>query len=335
MEDAKVTPSDITEVILVGGQTRMPLIQQMVREITGKEPRRDINPDEVVAVGAAIQAAVLTQEMKDMVLLDVTPLSLGVETLGDVMDVIIERNTTIPTRASRIYTTASDYQTTVEVHVLQGERPRASQNKTLGRFHLTGIPPAPRNVPQIEVTFDIDSNGILHVTAQDKATQRSQEITITGSSSLSPDEVQRMIREAEQHREEDQRFKRLAEARNQADALAYQLEKTANDLGDKLSESDRQQLRSKVEALRNAAQGDDEHAIRNAIEDANRFLSEASQRMYEAAAAAAAAQGPSSAAGQAGGSPGGTSGAGGHSGGSGHVGPDGVIDAEFEAEDEN
>jgi len=336
MEDAGVSPADISEVILVGGQTRMPLIQQMVRDITGQEPKRDINPDEVVAVGAAIQAAVLTQEMKDMVLLDVTPLSLGVETLGDVMDVLVERNSTIPTRASRVYTTASDYQTTVEIHVLQGERPQASQNNSLGSFHLSGIPPAPRNVPQIEVTFDIDPNGILHVTAQDKASGKSQDITITGSSSLSPDEVQRMIAGAEQHREEDQRFQRLAQARNQADSMAYQLEKTLNDLGDRLTEADREQLKSKVEALRAAAQGDDEQAISRAIEDANQFLSQASQRIYETAAAGAAGGGPQAATGEPGqaGPEGPQAQGGGPGAATDGPGPDGVIDAEFEAEDE-
>ncbi len=322
MEDAGVKPGEINEVILVGGQTRMPLIQQLVRELAGKEPRKDINPDEVVAVGAAIQAAVLTQEMKDMVLLDVTPLSLGVETLGDVMDTLIERNTTIPTRVTRTYTTASDYQTTVEVHVLQGERPRASQNKSLGRFHLTGIPPAPRNVPQIDVTFDVDANGIIHVTASDKATGKSQDITITGSSTLSSEEVQRMVEDAEKHRAEDEKFRRLAEVRNQADALAYQLDKTINDLGDRLAEGDREQLRAKAEALRKAAQGDDEDAIRSAIDEANKFLSQASQRMYEAAAT-----GAGQAAGESVGAEGPEPSAG--------PGSDGVIDAEFEAEDDS
>ncbi|MCX7598626.1 MAG: molecular chaperone DnaK [Armatimonadetes bacterium] len=329
MEDAKVGPGDISEVILVGGQTRMPMVQQLVRELTGKEPRRDINPDEVVAVGAAIQAAVLTQEMKDMVLLDVTPLSLGVETLGDVMDVLIPRNTTIPTRVSRIYTTASDYQPSVEIHVLQGERPRASQNRSLGRFQLTGIPPAPRGMPRIEVTFDIDANGILNVTAEDKGTGKKQDITITGSSSLSPDEVQRMVQEAEAHRQEDERFRRLAQARNEADALAYQLEKTINDLRDKLSESERQSLEAKVKELREASQGDDEQAIRRKIDEVNQAFSEVSRRLYEAASAGVGSQAAEGTTGQPG--PG-------YAGGRGPgpaAGPGGdVIDAEFEAEDE-
>ncbi len=330
MEDANVKPEDISEVILVGGQTRMPLVQQLVKELTSKEPRRDINPDEVVAVGAAIQAAVLTQEMKDMVLLDVTPLSLGVETLGDVFDVLIPRNTTIPTRVSRTYTTASDYQTTVEIHVLQGERPRASQNRSLGRFHLTGIPPAPRGVPQIEVTFDIDANGILHVSARDKATGKQQEITITGSSSLSPEEVQRMIEEAERHRAEDEKFRRLAEARNQADALAYQLEKTINELGDKLSEQERNDLRAKVERLRKLAQeGEDEQEIRRAIDEVNQAFAQVSQRLYQAAAGGAAAGGAQAAEGTTG-QPG--PGAAGGQPSAGQEG--GVIDAEFEAEDD-
>jgi molecular chaperone DnaK len=330
MEDAGLRPGTVTEVILVGGQTRMPMVQQLVRDLTGKEPRRDINPDEVVAVGAAIQAAVLTQEMKDMVLLDVTPLSLGVETLGDISDVLITRNTTIPTRIQRIYSTASDYQPSVEINVLQGERARASQNRSIGRFQLAGIRPAPRGGPRVEVTFDIDANGIMHVTAEDKDTQQKQEITITGSSSLSSDEVQRMVQEAEAHRQEDERFHKTAQARNEADALAYQLETALKDLGEKLPEDDKTMLEGKVKELRDAAQGDDESVIRTRIDEANRAFSEVSQRMYEAAGAAGA-PGPGGPEAGTGGEPG----AGGPEAGPGPQGPQGdVIDAEFEAEDE-
>ncbi len=325
MKDAGITASDLTDVILVGGSTRIPAVQALVEELAGKPPRKGINPDEVVAVGAAIQAAVLGDEMQDMVLVDVTPLSLGIETLGDVFDVLIERNTSIPTRVQRTYTTASDNQSTVEVHVLQGERKRASQNKSLGRFHLTGIPPAPRGVPQIEVTFDIDANGILNVSARDKATGREQEITITGSGQLSEDEVRRMVEEAERHAEEDKKFEELAQARNQADQLAYQLETTLKELGDKVSEADRETVRGKIERLREAAKGDDVAAIRSAIDDVQNEFARISQQAYEAATAAEA--GP-----QAAGSAGSTEG-GPQTGGPSSSGGD-VIDAEFEAEDE-
>jgi len=326
MTDAGVTQEDLTDVILVGGSTRIPAVQQLVEELAGKPPRKGINPDEVVAVGAAIQAAVLGDEMQDMVLVDVTPLSLGIETLGDVFDVLVERNTSIPTRVERIYTTASDNQSTVEVHVLQGERKRASQNRSLGRFHLTGIPPAPRGVPQIEVTFDIDANGILNVNAKDKATGREQEITITGSGQLSDDEVDRMVHEAEEHAEEDKRFERLAQARNQADSLAHQLENTLNELGDKVSSSDQDLIRQKIEEMREAAKGDDAAAIQAAIDDAQREFGRISQQAYEAASAAE------------GGSEAGGPGAGPETGAGPRAeaasGGEDVIDAEFEAEDE-
>ncbi|MGI5818381.1 MAG: molecular chaperone DnaK [Armatimonadota bacterium] len=321
MSDAGLTAGEIDDVILVGGSTRIPKVQKLVEEIAGKAPRKGINPDEVVAVGAAIQAAVLGDEMQDMVLVDVTPLSLGIETLGDVSDFLIERNTSIPTRVQRTYTTASDHQSTVEVHVLQGERKKASQNKSLGRFHLTGIPPAPRGVPQIEVTFDIDANGILNVTARDKATGREQDITITGSGQLSDDEVERMVHQAEEHADEDRKFEELAQTRNTADQLAHQLNTTLNELGDQVSEADREIVQQKIEAMQEAAKGDSADAIQSAIDDAQNEFARISQQAYEAATAAEAGQ-------QAGGGPTGGPEAEAASGG------DDVIDAEFEAEDE-
>ena len=323
MSDAGLTAGEIDDVILVGGSTRIPAVQKLVEEIAGKAPRKGINPDEVVAVGAAIQAAVLGDEMQDMVLVDVTPLSLGIETLGDVFDILIERNTSIPTRVQRTYTTASDHQSTVEVHVLQGERKRASQNKSLGRFHLTGIPPAPRGVPQIEVTFDIDANGILNVTARDKATGREQEITITGSGQLSDDDVKNMVHEAEEHAEEDEKFEELARMRNSADQLAHQLTTTLDELGEQVSQADRDVVSQKITAMQEAAKGDSASAIQSAIDDAQKEFARISQQAYERAAAAEA-----QAAGAAGPGPG----AGPETGGP-TAGGD-VIDAEFEAEDE-
>ena len=323
IREAEIGTDDIDEVVLVGGSTRIPAVQELVKKITGKEPRKGINPDEVVAVGAAIQAAVLTQDMQDMVLVDVTPLTLGVETLGDVMDVVIARNTSIPTQQTRTYSTATDFQTTVEVNVLQGERSRASQNKSLGRFHLTGIPPAQRGMPQIEVRFDLDSNGILKVTAQDKATGKQQDITITGSGALSDNEVGEMVKDAETHAEEDKKFRELAEARNQAEQLSYQLEKTLTDLGDKVPESERGPIKEKIEALQEAAKGDDADRIRSAIDEANQSFAAVSQRMYEQAQATDAdASGPESADPSA-------------ADGDAAGGPadDDVIDADFEAED--
>jgi molecular chaperone DnaK len=282
LRDSKLSPADIDEVILVGGSTRIPMVQDHVRRFIGKEPKRGINPDEVVAIGAAIQAAVLGEGKADMVLLDVTPLTLGVETKGDVFDPLIERNTTIPTKVSRVYSTASDFQPSVEVHVLQGERSHASQNKSLGRFHLDGIPPAPSGIPQIEVTFDIDANGILNVAAQDRGTGKVQNITITGSGQLGDDDVKRMVTEAEAHRAEDTRFRELAYARNEADRLAAQLEHTLGDLGDKVPESDAAGIRAKIEALREAAKGEEPAAIRSAIDEAQQAFSAVSQRIYQA-----------------------------------------------------
>jgi len=321
MKEADLKYGEVDEVILVGGSTRIPMVQEMVKRLTGRDPKKGINPDEVVAVGAAIQGALLAgDETQNIVLMDVTPLTLGVETLGDVMDHVIKRNTNIPTRETRVYSTASDMQTTVEVHVLQGERTRASQNKSLGKFHLTGIPPAPRGMPQIEVTFDIDANGILKVAAKDKATSKEQEITITGSGQLSDDDVKRMVQEADAHKAEDEKFKELADARNQGDQVAYQLEKTLKELGDKVGDPEKQAITEKIEALREAAKGDDPEAIRAAIEAANQEFSAVSQRMYEAAGAAEAQS--QAAEGTTGGPAGG-----------GPSQGDDVIEGEFEAED--
>ncbi|NOZ04825.1 MAG: molecular chaperone DnaK [Chloroflexi bacterium] len=278
LADAKMQTDDIDEVVLVGGTTRMPMIQALVRKLcAGKEPHKGVNPDEVVAIGAAIQGGVLGGDVKDVLLLDVTPLSLGVETMGDVMTTLIPRNTTIPTRKSEIFSTAEDGQTAVDIHVLQGERPLAKDNMTLGRFRLEGIPEAPRGLPQIEVSFDIDANGILKVTAQDKATGKEQNITITASTNLSKEDVDRLVREAEQHSEEDRRQKELIEARNTADNLAYQMEKTLREAGDKVSAGDRQEVEAKIKAVRDAIAGEDVQSIRSATE----ALQQASYRLSE------------------------------------------------------
>lgn len=291
--DAGVKLTEIEEVILVGGATRMPMVQELVRKLTGKEPHKGVNPDEVVAVGAAIQAAVLTGKTKDIVLLDVVPLSLGVETLGGVMTVLIPRNTTIPTRKSEIFTTAADGQTTVEIHVLQGERPLAKDNRSLGKFYLTGIPPAPRGVPQIEVTFDIDTNGILHVTAKDLATGREQSIVIKDSTNLPRGDIERMIREAEQFAEQDRRMRELAETRNEADALIYSAEKTLREHGDRLSASDKSAVEAAINDLREKMKGDDIAAIRSGIERLKEAMFRVSEQLYRAAASTGAGSGGS------------------------------------------
>jgi molecular chaperone DnaK len=311
LSDAGVDPSKIDEVVLVGGSTRIPRVQAIVKELFGKEPHKGVNPDEVVAVGAAIQAGVLAGEVKDLLLLDVTPLSLGIETMGGVLTTLIPRNTTIPTRKSEMFSTAADNQTSVEVHVLQGERPMARDNRTLGRFHLTGLPPAPRGVPQIEVTFDIDANGIVNVSAKDMATQKEQKITITASSGLSKDEVDKMMREAESHAEEDRKRKEEIETRNHADQAVYQAEKTIRDAGDKLAPSDRAPIESAIDELKKAIERNDTAAMKQAMESLNTAQHRAAEAMYKnAAAGGGGAAGGSSHAGpgagpQGGGQPGG------------------------------
>ena len=261
LKDAGLSRSEIDEVILVGGMTRMPRVQQKVQEFFGKEPHKGVNPDEVVGIGAAIQGGVLRGDVKDILLLDVTPLSLGIETLGGVMTKLIERNTTIPTRKSQIFSTATDNQTAVSIHVLQGEREMAADNKTLGRFELVGIPAAPRGIPQIEVTFDIDANGIVHVSAKDLATQKEQSIQITASSGLSEQEIKNLVREAEQHAEEDKKKRELVEARNHADTLIYSTEKTMREMGDKLDQKTKSDIESQIAKLRTTMEGDDKDAI--------------------------------------------------------------------------
>ncbi len=281
MEDAKLSQSDINEVVLVGGQTRMPMMQQVVQRYFGKEPHKGINPDEVVAVGAAIQAGVLGGEVKDILLLDVTPLTLGIETMGAVATPLIERNTTIPTKKSQIFSTASDMQTQVEVNVLQGERPMAADNKSLGRFILDGIPPAPRGVPQIEVTFDIDANGIVNVTAKDKATGREQKITITASSGLSKEEVDRMVKEAQRFSDEDKKRKEEVEVRNNADSAVYQSEKMLRDLGDKVPADVKSEIEPKIAALKTAMGGRDVADIKNKTDELSQSLQKIGERMYQ------------------------------------------------------
>src|SRR6059058_5430559 len=295
LADAGVDPSKIDEVVLVGGSTRIPRVQAIVKELFGKEPHKGVNPDEVVAVGAAIQAGVLAGEVKDLLLLDVTPLSLGIETLGGVMTTLIQRNTTIPTRKSETFSTAADNQTSVEVHVLQGERPLARDNRTLGRFHLVGLPPAPRGVPQIEVTFDIDANGIVNVQAKDLGTGKEQKITITSSSGLSKDEVDRMMREAESHADEDKKRKEEIEARNHADQAVYGAERFIKDSGDKLQAGDVSRIESAITALRDATQRDDLDAIRRATDALMQASHKVAEAMYKSGSQAGGGQrGPAS-----------------------------------------
>ncbi len=291
LADAGVDPRKIDEVVLVGGSTRMPKVQQLVREFFGKDAHKGVNPDEVVAVGAAVQGGVLAGEVKDLLLLDVTPLSLGIETLGGVMTTLIGRNTTIPMHKSEIFSTATDNQTSVEVHVLQGERQFARDNRTLGRFHLVGLPPAPRGVPQVEVAFDIDANGIVKVSAKDMATGKEQKITISGSSGLSKDEVDRMVKDAQSHEAEDQTRREVIDARNQADALAYQVEKSVNDSRDKLPVGELSKVDAAIAEARRVAQGDDLAAIKKAIDELQRASHAIAEHLYKGAQGAPGAQG--------------------------------------------
>jgi len=282
LKDANVTADKIDEVVLVGGSTRMPMVQDLVRSLTnGKEPHKGVNPDEVVAVGAAIQGGVLAGDVKDVLLLDVTPLSLGLETLGGVMTALIERNTTIPVKKMETFSTAADNQTAVDIHILQGERPMANDNMTLGHFRLDGIPSAPRGIPQVEVTFDIDANGILHVTAKDKATGKEQKVTITASTNLSKDEIEHKVQEAKAHESEDRQRRDLIEARNTADSLAYQTEKTLNELGDKVPAAERQDIESKISELREAAKGEDAGHIKQLSENLQQAFYAISQQLYQ------------------------------------------------------
>src|ERR1700729_984376 len=318
LKDAGVSAADVSEVILVGGQTRMPLVQKYVKDFFGKEPRKDVNPDEAVAVGAAIQGGVLAGEVKDVLLLDVTPLSLGIETLGGIMTKLIEKNTTIPTRAAQTFSTADDSQTAVTIHVLQGERDRAGDNKSLGKFDLTDIPSAPRGMPQVEVSFDIDANGILNVSAKDKATGKEQKIVIKASSGLNEDEIKRMVRDAEAHAEEDKRFRELVDTRNKADALIHSVEKSLKDLGDKVSGEERASVESALSDVRSALKGDDKDVIARKTEALAQASAKIAERAYAETQGGAGAAGPQ---------PGGAAGA----AGTGSAGSkDDVVDAEFE-----
>jgi len=317
LKDAGLSTKDVAEVILVGGQTRMPLVQKTVKDFFGKEPRKDVNPDEAVAVGAAIQAGVLSGEVKDVLLLDVTPLSLGIETLGGVMTKLIDKNTTIPTKATQVFSTADDSQTAVTIHVLQGERERASDNKSLGRFDLADIPPLPRGMPQIEVTFDIDANGILNVSARDKQTNKEQRIVIKASSGLNEAEIKRMVKDAEAHAEDDKRFRELVDVRNKADGMMHATEKAVKDLGDKVSADEKQKIDAAIAELKSAIASDDKAAIESKLEELGRVSSDTLQKAY--------AQGESARGAEAG-----TAGAGQQAGGSAAGGKEDVLDAEFE-----
>jgi molecular chaperone DnaK len=312
LKDAGLSASDINDIILVGGQTRMPKVQEAVQNFFGKEPRKDLNPDEAVAIGAAIQGGVLGGEVKDVLLLDVTPLSLGIETLGGVMTKLIEKNTTIPTKANQVFSTADDNQSAVTVHVLQGERDVATANKSLGRFDLSDIPPAPRGVPQIEVTFDIDANGILHVSAKDKATGKEQSIQIKASSGLSDEEVDKMVKDAEAHAEEDRKFHELIDVRNQADGLIHATNKSLSDLGDKVEASEKKDIEAAIEALQEAMKGDDKAAIEAKTSELGEKSGKLAERVYKQQSEQGAAEGATDSQGDAG-----TAG-------------DDVVDAEFE-----
>jgi molecular chaperone DnaK len=340
MNDAGAKPQDIDEIILVGGSTRIPAVQKLVKELFQKDPHKGVNPDEVVAVGAAIQGGILGGEVKNVLLLDVTPLSLGIETLGAVFTRLIERNTTIPTRKSQIFSTAADNQTAVSIHVLQGEREMASQNRTLGRFDLVGIPPAPRGVPQIEVTFDIDANGIVHVSAKDLGTGKEQKIRIESSSGLSDDEIKRMVKEAESHAEEDKQEREKAETRNEADNLIYTTEKSLRDYGEKISEDDRKNIETAIADLRKAMDSDQLEEIKAKVETLKQAAYKLAEEVYKstasqpegAAEAAAQEAGAGTSGGTASQDASGSSGNGGGPGGAGET----VEDADYEVvDDEN
>ena len=329
LKDAGIKPEQVDEVILVGGSTRMPKVQEVVKSFFKKEPHKGVNPDEVVAIGAAIQGAVLTGEQKDVLLLDVTPLSLGIETLGGVMTVLIPRNTTIPTKKTETFSTADDNQTTVEIHVLQGEREMAQYNKTIGKFQLTGIPPAPRGMPQVEVTFDIDANGILHVTAKDKATGKEQKIRIESSSGLSDAEINKMVKDAESHAAEDKKRREEVDARNRLDSMAYEVEKNMKEWADRLSADHRSKLEGAIERARKALRGSDVNEIRAAQEELTKAYSEAGQSLYAQSAGSAGG------AGAPGGAPGAEpSGQGAPPGGSGEGKQEDVVEADYEIVDE-
>ena len=318
MKDAGITANDIHKVLLVGGSTRVPCVQEMVKKITGKEADKGINPDECVAIGAAIQGGVLSGDVKDLVLLDVTPLSLGIETYGGVFTKLIERNTTIPTKKSQVFSTAGDGQTSVEVHVLQGEREMAAYNKTLGRFQLTGIPPAPRGVPQIEVTFDIDANGIVHVSAKDQATGNEQKVSITASTNLSEDDINQAIKDAEAHAAEDKKRKEEIEVKNEAESLVYQSQKTLEELGDKISGEEKAKVETEIESVKKALEGSNVDAIKESAEKLKKVFYEISEKLYSANQAAGATGATDNATGSAEGTTDGN-----------------VYDADYKVEDDN